>query len=53
MSLHETLQAIYANSDRQLAQAQLRWWFGWAARSRLSSFRHLATVRQLWDGILA
>ena len=54
MSLRETLQAIYANSDRQLAEAQLRWWCGWAARSRLWSFRHLAmTVRQLWDGILA
>jgi transposase len=27
---------------------------GWAARSRLWSFRHLAmTVRELWDGILA
>ena len=54
MSLRETLQAIYANSDRQLAEAELRWWCGWAARSRLWSFRHLAmTVRQLWDGILA
>jgi transposase len=54
MGLRDALQAIYANSDRQLAQAQLRWWCGWAARSRLWSFRHLAmTVRQLWDGILA
>jgi transposase len=42
MSLRETLQAIYANSDRQLAKAELRWWCGWAARSRLRSFRHLA-----------
>ena len=52
MSLRETLQAIYANSDRQLAEAELRWWCGWAARSRLWPFRHLAmTVRQLlgWD----
>ena len=54
MSLRETLQAIYANSDRQLAEAELRWWCGWAARSRLRSFRHLAqTVRQYLDGILA
>jgi transposase len=54
MSLRETLQAIYANSDRQLAEAELRWWCGWAARSRLWPFRHLAmTVRALWDGILA
>ena len=54
MSLRETLQAIYANSDRQLAEAELQWWCGWAARSRLWSFRHLAmTIRQLWDRILA
>ena len=54
MSLRETLQTIYANSERQLAEAELDWWCGWAARSRLSPFRHLAkTVRQHWDGILA
>ena len=54
MSLRETLQAIYANSDRQVAEAELRWWCGWAARSRLSPFRDLAkTVRQHWEGILA
>ena len=53
MSLRETLQAIYANSDRQVAEAELQWWCGWAARSRLSPFRDLAkTVRQHWDGIL-
>jgi transposase len=28
MSLRETLQAIYANSDRQLAAAELQWWCG-------------------------
>src|SRR5271166_1135546 len=54
MSLPETLQAIYAGSDRQLAEAELQWWCGWAARSRLGPFRHLAqTVRQYMDGILA
>ena len=54
MSLRETLQDIYAGSDRQLAQAELQWWCGWAARSRLGPFRHLAqTVRQYMDGILA
>jgi transposase len=54
MSLRETLQAIYANADRQLAEVELRWWCGWAARSRLRSFRHLAqTVRQYLNGILA
>jgi hypothetical protein len=54
MSLRETLQAIYANSDRQVAEAELLWWCGWAARSRLSPFRDLAkTVVSIWDGILA
>ena len=54
MSLRETLQAIYASPERQVAEAELQWWCGWAARSRLSSFRALAkTVRQHWDGILA
>src|SRR6201996_8818385 len=54
MSLRETLQAIYANSERQVAEAELHWWCGWAARSRLSPFRDLAkTIRQHWEGILA
>jgi transposase len=54
MSLREALQTIFTNSDRQLAEAELRWWCGWASRSRLWPFRHLAmTVRALWDGILA
>ena len=54
MSLRETLQAIYANSDRQVAETELTWWVGWAAPSRLSAFRDLAkTVRQHWEGILA
>ncbi len=54
MTLRETLQAIYANSDRQIAETELTWWVSWAARSRLSAFRDLAkTVRQHWDGILA
>jgi hypothetical protein len=38
----------------RLPKAELDWWCGWAARSRLSPFRNLAkTVRQHWDGILA
>jgi transposase len=54
MSLRETLQAIYASPERQVAEAELEWWCGWAARSRLNPFRTLAkTVRQHWDGILA
>src|SRR5579864_2875615 len=54
MSLRESLQAIYASPERQVAEAELDWWCGWAARSRLGPFRKLAkTVRQHWDGILA
>ena len=53
MSLRETLQAIYASPERHVAEGELDWWCGWAARSRLSPFRSLAkTVRQHW-GILA
>jgi transposase len=36
MSLRESLQAIYASPERQVAEAELDWWYGWAARSRLS-----------------
>src|SRR6516165_12005831 len=54
MSLRESLQAIYASPERKVAEAELEWWCGWAARSRLNPFRKLAkTVRQHWDGILA
>ena len=54
MGLRETLQTIYAGSDRQTAEAELDWWCGWAARSRLHPFRHLAkTVREYREGILA
>ncbi len=53
-SLRETLQAIYASPERRVAEAELEWWCGGAARSRLSPFRSLAkTARQHWDGILA
>jgi transposase len=54
MSLRESLQAIYASPERRVAEAELDWWCGWAARSRLGPFRNLAkTVRQHRDGILA
>jgi hypothetical protein len=46
MSLRESLQAIYASPERWVAEAELDWWCGWAARSRLHPFRNLAkTVR--------
>src|ERR1700757_1117506 len=54
MSLRETLQAIYASSERQVAEAELHWWCGWAPRTPLSPLRDLAkTIRQHWAGILA
>ena len=39
MSLRETLQAIYANSDRQVAEAELHWvvWLGRAQSPQASS----------------
>src|SRR5690348_4498743 len=39
MSLRETLQAIYTSPERHVAEADLGWWCGWAARSRLNPFR--------------
>jgi transposase len=54
MTLRDTLQAIYANPERQVAETELHWWCGWATRSRLKPFRALAkTIRQHWNGILA
>jgi signal transduction histidine kinase len=51
MGLRETLQTIYAGSDRQTAEAERDWWCGWAARSRLQPFRHLVkTVRHIGMG---
>src|SRR5262245_17191500 len=29
MSLRESLQAIYASPERQVAEAELDWWYGW------------------------
>src|SRR3954453_16319620 len=42
LSLRDTLQTIYASESLQAAQRELRWWSGWAARSRLEPFRALA-----------
>jgi transposase len=54
MALRDALQTVYASESLQAAHCQLRWWCGWAARSRLEPFRALArTIRQHWDGILA
>src|SRR6201987_4206991 len=53
MSLRESLQAIYASPERRVAEAELDWWCGWGARSRLSPFRGFAkTVHEDWNGVL-
>ena len=49
LGLRESLQDALATRD----EAGLKWWCGWAARSRLEPFRKLArTLKTHWDGIL-
>ena len=49
LGLRESLQDALATRD----EAGLKWWCGWAARSRLEPFRKLArTLKAHWDGIL-
>lgn len=49
LSLKETLQALLWERDEEM----LRWWCGWASRSRLEPFRRLArTLKKHWAGIL-
>jgi transposase len=49
LGLRESLQDALATKD----EAGLKWWCGWAARSRLEPFRKLArTLKAHWDGIL-
>lgn len=50
LSLRESLQDVLAGGDTD----SLKWWCGWAARSRLKPFRKLAkTIKTHWKGILA
>ena len=50
MGLRESLQDILAENDTEL----LKWWCGWAARSKLKPFRQLAkSIKNHWEGILA
>jgi len=49
LKLKETLQASLWARDTQ----SLKWWCGWAARSRLEPFRRLArTLKKHWEGIM-
>ena len=49
LGLRESLQDALALRDEE----SLRWWCGWASRSRLEPFRKLArTLKGHWEGIL-
>ncbi len=49
LGLRESLQDVLASADED----SLRWWCGWAARSRLEPFQKLArTLKSHWEGIL-
>jgi transposase len=49
IGLRESLQDVLASADEE----SLRWWCGWASRSRLEPFQKLArTLKNHWEGIL-
>ncbi len=49
LGLRESLQDVLAMREEE----SLRWWCGWAARSRLGPFQRLArTLKKHWAGIL-
>jgi transposase len=50
IGLRESLQDILAENDPEM----LKWWCGWASRSRLKPFEKLAkSIKNHWAGILA
>jgi len=50
IGLRESLQDILADNE----PGMLKWWCGWASRSRLKPFRQVAkSIKNHWDGILA
>lgn len=50
IGLRESLQDILAENDPEM----LKWWCGWASRSRLKPFGNLAkSIKNHWEGILA
>lgn len=49
MGLRESLQDVLGERSEE----GLKWWCGWASRSRLEPFRKLArTLKRHWDGVL-
>ena len=50
IALREALQGVLADGDL----SSIRWWLGWADRSRLEPFRKLSrTLKEHFHGILA
>ena len=50
LSLRDSLQDVLSTDEPD----SLKWWCGWAARSRLLPFQKLAkTIKSHWNGILA
>lgn len=50
IGLRESLQDILAEDDVEM----LKWWCGWASRSRLKPFGQLAkSIKSHWEGIIA
>ncbi len=54
LALRGALQDVYALATPADAPGFLKWWCGWAQRSRLRGFVQLArTIRAHWKGVLA
>lgn len=54
LNLRSVLQDIFSQVPANEAEEWLRWWCGWAQRSRLAGFVAVARmIRRHWEGILA
>lgn len=50
----DALRAIMAQTDVRAAEADLKWWCGWVARSRIPEMKKVArAIREHWDGVVA
>jgi transposase len=53
VTLREYLQEVWQWADAESAEAHLKSWCSWAARSRLAPFQKLVrTIKSHWNGIL-
>lgn len=54
ISLRSVLHDIFQTKGPDEAEAELKWWCGWAQRSRLEGFRKVARMLKAhWDGVMA